>query len=822
MLRRLTFSAIMMASAVMTGFAQESNLPELKYDWGKPDVIADHMVGPGIRYAKYIYRSKPVIVWFSEIDLSNKYTKVEQVQSRHSVPDPVRWDVMTHYRENDRENHRVKVAWNHDFFSYDGGVCIGLNISEGEVTWNKWGRSLLAISEDGKAEVFYPALDAHVTAPDGTTVVIDYYNAQAEGVAGDCVFYNRMNAKTLVEDGVYVALEPLDKWTVNGDDIRCRVLSIGTDPVQTSKEVNVLYLRSSKRNALDGHLAVGDILTVTQRFNQAGFGVAPERILNAFHGYPSIVRDGKLHDGEFNNFENGREYEKSSRVMAGISKDKTKVYMVTTELSAASTGVDCIELSAWLVEQGAWDVVNFDSGGSAAIVIGGEMLNLPGRGSVRPVVDAMLAVSLAPDDDRLDHMTFSLRSIRPSVISRTPLKVMGFSQYDDVLADDIKGCEFVCEPAELGYVDEDAIFHASSTPLKGVIKAIKDGMTATIEVETLAAEDIRPTYTSMLIDGNRDFIIDITGICDGVKSAIDPGAFTWKVEPEGLISIDDLGIVRGLAEGTGRMTATFENITFDIDFTVEMAGQTRLISDFSDMGSLNYTKSSTLKNFVLDYQDLPEGWNDGVNMRFDLSAGRGNKITIKPATRLYSLPDAVGFGIDNPDGVVTQADFAFVDGKGTRFNISSPVAEGRSVVTAQFTENGEVFEAARYPLTLNQITLTVVNKAVPGTSVGLRALECYYPGYDPASVSDIAVGETDKAISDIIVGASELEMTVASDDSRTATFDITAANGVRALSFSAPLNAGLNKVRTNIDLLAPGIYVIAMRGAKASAKFIVR
>ena len=135
----------------------------------------------------------------------------------------------------------------------------------------------------------------------------------------------------------------------------------------------------------------------------------------------------------------------------------------------------------------------------------------------------MLAVSLAPDDDRLDHMTFSLRSIRPSVISRTPLKVMGFSQYDDVLADDIKGCEFVCEPAELGYVDEDAIFHASSTPLKGVIKAIKDGMTATIEVETLAAEDIRPTYTSMLIDGNRDFIIDITGICDGVKSAIDPG-----------------------------------------------------------------------------------------------------------------------------------------------------------------------------------------------------------------------------------------------------------------------------------------------------------
>lgn len=822
MLRRLSISTILLASAAISGFAQGSNIPEHTYDWGKPDVIADHMVGPGIRYAKYIYRSKPVIVWFSEIDLSNQYCKVEQVQSRHSVPDPVRWDVMTHYRENDRENHRVKIAWNHDFFSYDAGVCIGLNISEGEVTWTKTGRSLLAISDAGKAEVFYPALDAHVTAPDGTTVVIDYYNAQAEGVAGDCVFYNRMNAKTLVEDGVYVALEPLDTWTVNGDDIRCRVLSIGTDPVQTSKEVNVLYLRSSKRNALDGHLAVGDILTVTQRFNQAGFGVAPERILNAFHGYPSIVRDGKLHDGEFNNFENGREYEKSSRVMAGISKDKTKLYVVTTELSAASTGVDCIELSAWLVEQGAWDVVNFDSGGSAAIVIDGEMLNLPGRGSVRPVVDALLAVSLAPDDSRLDHMTFSLRSIKPSVISRTPLKVMGFSQYDDVLAEDIKGCEFVCEPAELGFVDEDAIFHASSTPLKGVIKATKDGMTATINVETLPVEDIRPTYTSMLIDGNRDFVIDISGTCNGVKSAIDPGAFTWTVQPEGLVSIDDLGIVRGLAEGSGRMTATFENISFDIDFTVEITGTTRLFSDFSDIESLKLTKSSTLKNFALDHQNLPEGWNSGVNMRFDLNAGRGNKITLKPAARLYSLPDSLGIEIDNPDGVVTQADFALIDGTGQRITISSPVAEGRSVIVAPFTEDNEVYAAYRYPLTLNQITFSIVNKAVPGASVAMRSIECYYPGYSPASVSDIAIDRNDNAISNITVGAAELEMTVASGDNRTATFDITAANGVRAMSFSSALTPGLNNVRTNIEMLTPGIYIVAMRGTRASAKFIIR
>ncbi len=54
----------------------------------------------------------------------------------------------------------MKVAWNHDFFSYDAGVCIGLNISEGEVTWTKTGRSLLAITDDSRGSVFYPVLES--------------------------------------------------------------------------------------------------------------------------------------------------------------------------------------------------------------------------------------------------------------------------------------------------------------------------------------------------------------------------------------------------------------------------------------------------------------------------------------------------------------------------------------------------------------------------------------------------------------------------------------------------------------------------------------
>ena len=101
-----------------------------------------------MKYTKVIYPQKPVIVWLVEVDLTNPYAKIEQAQSRHQVPDVLRWDVMTHFRENSRPGHQVKVAWNHDFFSYDDGICIGLNICEGEVTYTKWGRSLLALTEE--------------------------------------------------------------------------------------------------------------------------------------------------------------------------------------------------------------------------------------------------------------------------------------------------------------------------------------------------------------------------------------------------------------------------------------------------------------------------------------------------------------------------------------------------------------------------------------------------------------------------------------------------------------------------------------------------
>lgn len=357
-------------------------------NWGRGELVEEYTLGPGIKYQKYIYPDKPLIIWFTEIDLTNPLNQVEQVQSRNQVPDTQRWLTDTFYKEMTWENHKVRAAWNHDFFNYGNGRCIGINISYGEMTGTTWGRSLLAITKDRKAEIFKPdKMVNKIIAPDNTEVIIDTYNTQDYG---ECVFHNRLSVETQTRAGRYIQVEPQGEFTINGADIPCKVLAISDTPIQPSRTNLVIFLTGSKKAALDGHLQVNDVLKISQKFTGAGWGTPPADIVAGFHGYPSLVRNGKFHDGEYNDFENGREYEKSAHNLVGISADKTKLYIAINEMSYRSQMIDCVELASWMVLRGSNDIVNFDSGGSTALSIDEGMVNLPGRGSLRPVQDAQI------------------------------------------------------------------------------------------------------------------------------------------------------------------------------------------------------------------------------------------------------------------------------------------------------------------------------------------------------------------------------------------------------------------------------------------------
>lgn len=719
-------------------------------DWGVADTLAHHPLGPGIEFTHIHFLGANMLVWVTEIDLSNPYNKIEQVQSRHSVPDVKRWTVQEHFAQNTYENHRVCVAFNHDFFTYEGGVCIGLNVSEGEVAYGGgWGRSLLAITEEKEAVVFLPNLEANVVLPDGDKIRIDCFNSQELGLSGDCIFFNRMNARTLADAGKYIQVQPQAQWTVNGDDIPCKVLAISDTPLQTSQTAYVIYLRGEKLTAADGKLQVGDVLHISQKLTAGGFGVAPENILNAFHGYPSIAYEGKLHDGEYNNFENGREYEISSRQMAGISKDGKTLYMVTTEMSTRSKGVNCIDVANYMLAHGAWNVVNFDSGGSTAIVVDNEMLNLPARGSVRPVEDAMLAVSLAPESKKEAAYHFLTPATKMSVAATKQLTLLSFNEYDEVVNRQAEGFTFRCEPEQLGYIDEQQVFHAGIEGGEGVIVAEKDGKQARMRISVMPAEQLNITPEEILIDGVREYPIQVEAIVGGEAFLIDPSALQWTVEDETVCTVKD-GVLRGLDNGTTMVKCMFTGQEKTLEVTVEK-GQGVLTAETMDDLSGFEVGANGPENLIITHEGLPAGWTHGSMLDFNYVMVRFTNIELTKDVRFYGIPDSVSFMLHNDNGVVSDVEIIFRNSSNENVFAEQTVApDGTQRVVIPFSDENGPWDIRQFPITLKSITL-YLDKKEKGEhfSVGIGNLCAHYP----EGATDIALVPADAPLRAYITDA---------------------------------------------------------------------
>lgn len=829
-------AAAMAALTLPLSVSADAQTTELKYDWGVCDTLAMYNVGPGITYSKLVYHDKPLILWLVEIDLTNQYNKVEQAPSRMSVPDATRWTVPTFQKELSKPGHNVRVAWNHDFFSYGGGYTIGLNIHDGQPNYTKFSRSTLAFDDKKHAEVFRANISPYVVIGD-EKVYIDFYNRSADAFYGSCVLFNMFNASTLTDAGRYIALQPIDTWAVNRPEgTRCRVTAISDEPIQTTADTYVLYLRNEKQHALD-NAAVGNIATVYQTFDAPQWGVIPENIMEGFHGYVSIVHDGVLHKGEYDNFENGssypngRSYELSSRTMVGINKEGTRVYVAVNEAgSGKSAAIDCIEMAAFLVDCGANDVVNFDSGGSAAISLDGEMLNYPMRGgSIRPVADAMLAVSTAPEDNAAASIGFTNRRRRMPMLGATPLGVMSYNAYGDIVSKDVtQDCTFECVPAELGYVDADGVLHASDKAVSGKIVATYTaaGKTLTAEMPIYLAQidGVKPVNSALLIDKYRRQLLGLSGDCGGINIDVDPSAFAWTASPEGIVEIDDNGYVTGKTNGTTTITGIYNNLEVKIDVTVEIPESDIDITRFDDgtIFGMKYA-SALIKNLTSSTTDLPEGWDRGAALTFDLKSNRNPMVTFNPGAsfKLYSLPNSLTLTMNDRDNVVDGIKMDFVDAKGTRFSLTSATVSGQQDYVFKFEESdGTEMLTPRYPLTFEKMYFTMVKKNVTGARLDLRSITANYPGM--GAVDDITVDARRNGA--LTAGQQGDNIVLAlGDASGAARVRVSTLSGAMAMAADVEFIGATASIYA--PALAPGIYIVTVypaAGRPASTKLIIR
>lgn len=791
-------------------------------DWGIADTLAHHKIGPGIQYTNIYFKGKKMMIWVTKVDLTNPYNKIEQVQSRHQVPDVARWTVQEHFKQNTYEGHKVCVAFNHDFFSYDGGFCIGLNISDGEIPYGGgWGRSLIAINDEKKAAVFHPSLDANIILPDESKIKIDHFNAQAGGLVGECILFNRFNAYNLTESGKYIKIKPEGEWTVNGDDISCEVLEISDSPIQSTKTEYVILLRGNKQTAADGKLNIGDKLFVSQKMLDSKFGTPLNKILNAFHGYPSIAFEGELHDGEYNNFENGREYEISSRVMAGMSKDGNTLYIVTTEMSLTSAGVNCIDITNYMLAHGAWNVVNFDSGGSVAIVVDEEMLNIPARGDVRPVPDALLAVSLAPETTEIASYGFLVPTINPSIASQTKLSLLGFSQYDEVLEKNLSGFTFKCEPEDLGWVDDNQVFYSGVYPKSGKITAEKNGKVAELYVNIQAATQIEINPAQILIDAKRTYPIHIEGLVNNTVFVLDPSVFSWSIDDESICSIEN-GILKGKKEGETTAFAGFDQVDLSMSIKVEIGKDEMIAENFEDLSSFNLAKTGVNNVFF----SPSEGANPGKavsNLEFDYVGGRGPFMELSKNIVFYGLPDSIKWKFENNDNIFKDLQLFLEDAQGKKITqILELNNAGDTEIVIPFATDKIAWDVKQFPIALKKIKLILNPSAEKKHYIcPIDKLTAHYP---EKSNTDLPNNSFDKNDMEIVYINGNIYLHYSLKEHGDVSIQLYGIDGkIHATFLEKEQSQGEHFKMISSPQLSPGIYIVRItsKHSNLSKKMII-
>lgn len=98
-------------------------------------------------------------------------------------------------------------------------------------------------------------------------------------------------------------------------------------------------------------------------------------------GWPRVVQDGRnvaaaadSVEGTFPRFSAQRH----PRSAIGFSRDSATVYLVAVDGRAESTGgMSLVELADFLIGIGVYQGMNFDGGGSTALVLNGKLANKP-------------------------------------------------------------------------------------------------------------------------------------------------------------------------------------------------------------------------------------------------------------------------------------------------------------------------------------------------------------------------------------------------------------------------------------------------------------
>jgi len=721
------------------------------------DTLSHRQVGPGMVNTIVRIPDYPLNVYVMEVDLNNPHNRVETTIGYNTVG---RTESLANaYTRNRTATKRPVAGCNANFWVVTGngapwssfqlgtplgGVVRNDTTLVNDNTTNDWWNggpyrtAAAAITHDKTLVLGRLKWDGVITG-DKLAQPLVYHNVNRRAVAGEICLWGPNYTRTREfeddwtgfntrgdnhTDNYYLTFTEGCGWK-NNAPMTFTIVSIVRDADRQTLgdyDACLTVTGDANKTAMEA-LVEGDMITINSGWTTIEDdepSTCPD-IENLVWGNAPIMHNGQLLERNYNETYNSQVY---SRTCYGSSADGKHLYMLVIDKSTSplyGTSAGCPTAVACQILQqmcpAVTEIVNMDAGGSAQMMLGGEIINTTTEGTPRAVACGWLVEAVGEEDNEVASIAFEqFRIDLPRYSSATP-RILGYNSIGELVDEDVQGVTLSCD-ASLGTTSGNT-FIASGDVSGGVLTATLNGMTATVPVRIIEAQPaimLRP----VLID-NRDYPIEVTATIAGNTYFYDPSTLDWGVDDSSIASITD-GVLRGEQCGTTAISCRVGEYNDNTDVIVEISPEPYLYQTWDDW----IFKGAGAKDIVID--------EETGDITFTYSSNRAPYLQMSKDLTLYSLPDTVGLVFNS----TIPIEYVQIDAR-NRYNTGSNYLKIEP-------QDGELFQAGvdyrikldldalggadnlgTFPLTLKVIKFTLNKSAEAGEhTLALKSFYCHY------------------------------------------------------------------------------------------------
>lgn len=736
------------------------------------DTLYHAKIGPGTtRTDLKLSGAQNLRVFYTTTDLTDPYVDIRVTKASKKFVGCQK--LSAQQQANDRAGARYFAGVNADFFG--NSAPIGSTIVDGTVinavnnSWVNW-----YMTADKKPGIATLGFNGTATFPGDVTHVVSGLNV-ARGENGLVVYNKLYNGSTSGTNsyGQEVSIRPVEgdlgfsgksRYTVTCEPVGAGSMAIPSDGY-----------------VLSGHGTAAAVIKTLKVGDEVSLDLNPKlngvSITQMASGQPVILSDGVTL-----NTQTALDHltALNPRTAVGYNADGTRlVLLVVDGRTSTSVGVVSRVLADIMRETGCTEAMNFDGGGSSEMYTSQfGVINHPSDGTERAVTDAAWCVYTGPDDSDIASIAFTSSSVTvPKYGYYTPV-IYGYNKYGMLVDTNVQGFT-LSAPEALGTTDGSTLCASGSGT--HALTATLNGMSATIAV-TVGTGKPAMRLQSVITDSYRDYKAEVVAEADGLQMPLDNRALSWTSDNTSIATVDENGVIHGVANGTATVTATVEDNVLTLPVNVEIPA-TRYLAIDPDRDLSTWSVSKT----ALSAATVEKVDDNAFNVNYTVSSTRGTKVTVKVAKPMYALPDQIRI-IYNPGDAKTTKMTVNAAGNGLRdvtytIDGASKVNEDNEVIIPikEFCDDKDF---ASYPVTFTSFGFYLGDAVRSSHTIRVSALQSVH----------LNAPETG-GVNDIIADP---------DDSNApaAYYDI---NGRRV---------------TSIGHAAPGLY-IRVQGSKAS-KVLVR